>query len=184
MVRKTSIRFILIAIVASVVVLLGAAGMQTAPSAPAPNKIAVINMQQAILDTAEIKKASADLEAKYKPRQAELQKLQTEFNDIQQKLQAGQGKLSPAAESNLNEQGKRVQRDLQRKGQDLQEEVDADRNEVLQRAGQRMQGVVRKLAEERGLDVVVEFSSTLYTKPALDLTKDAVAAFDKAYPTK
>ncbi len=182
MLRNTSIRFILIA--ASAAVLLGAAEMQTAPSAPAQNKLAVINMQQAVLNTAEIKKASADLEAKYKPRQAELQKLQTDLNDIQQKLQAGQGKLSPAAESQLNDQGKRVQRDLQRKSQDLQEEVDAERNDILQRTGQRMQGVVRKLAEERGLDVVVDASSTLYTKPALDLTNDAVAAFDKAYPVK
>ena len=42
--------------------------------------------------------------------------------------------------------------------------------------------VLRKLAEERGMDVVVDAGSTLYVKPALDLTKEAVAAFDQAYP--
>jgi outer membrane protein len=141
-------------------------------------------MQQAVLATAEIKKASADLEAKYRPRQVEIEKVRKELDDIQQKLQAGGGKLTPQAEADLNAQGQRKQRDLQRMSQDLQEEVDAVRNEVLAGSGQRMQAVVRKLAEERGVDVVVDSGSTLYVKPALDLTKDAVTAFDAAYPAK
>ena len=47
-----------------------------------------------------------------------------------------------------------------------------------------MQEVVKKLAEEKGLDVIMDVASTLYFKPALELTKDAVAAYDKAYPAK
>lgn len=165
-------------------ILTAAAAAIFAGTAAAQSKVAVINMQQAVLQTAEIKKASADLETKFKPRQAEIQKLQAELENIQQQLQAGQGKLSPQAEADLNARGQRTQRDLQRKGQDLQDEVDAVRNEILGKSGQKMAEVVRKLAEERGVDVVVEAQSTLFVKPALDLTKDAVAAFDKAYPTQ
>jgi len=174
MVRNSFGRLMMLA--ASAAVVAGAALAQT--------KVAVINMQQAVLQTAEIKKASTALEAKYKPRTAELDKVRKELEDIQQKLQAGGGKLSPQQESDLTAQGQRRQRDLQRMNQDLQEEVDAERNEILQGTGQRMQAVVRKLAEERGVDVVVEAGGTLYVKPALDLTKDAVAAFDLAYPAK
>jgi outer membrane protein len=152
--------------------------------AAAQTKVGVISMQQAVLETAEIKKASAELEAKYKPRSTDIERLRNELADIQQKLQAGSGKMAPAAESELTAQGQRKQRDLQRMTQDLQEEVDAVRNEVLMKSSQKMQGVVRKLAEERGLDVVVDAGSTLFVKPALDLTKDAVAAFDTAYPAK
>ncbi len=47
-----------------------------------------------------------------------------------------------------------------------------------------MTEVVKKLAEEKGLDLVVEGSTTLYFKPALDITNDAIAAYDKAYPAK
>ncbi|MGE5645357.1 MAG: OmpH family outer membrane protein [Acidobacteriota bacterium] len=148
----------------------------------AQSKVAVINMQQAVLSTAEIKKASADLEAKFKPRADEVEKLRKDLEEIRQKLQAG--KLTPQAEAELTNQGQVKQRDLQRKSQDLQEEVDATRNEILAGSGRRMQEVVRKLAEERGVDVVVDSGSTLYVKPALDLTKDAVTAFDTAYPAK
>lgn len=149
-------------------------------AAAAQSKVAIISMQAAILQTAEIKKASADLEAKYRPRTDALDKLRKEIEDLQQKLQAPN--ITPAQQSDLAAQGQRKQRDLERGQQDLQEEVDAVRNDVLTKAGQKMQEVVKKLAEERAVDVVVEASSTLYVKPALDLTKDAVAAYDKAYP--
>jgi outer membrane protein len=153
--------------------LTGGAVAQTQP------KVAVINLQQAVLATDEIKKASEGLEAKYKPRQAELQKLQTELEGIQQKLQAGQGKLTPQAEGDLNYQGQRIQRDLQRKGQDLQEEVDAERNAILGTAGRKMQGVVQKLAEARGFDVVIEANSTVYARDTVDITKEATAEYNK-----
>ena len=47
-----------------------------------------------------------------------------------------------------------------------------------------MQAVVKKLAEEKGLDLVVDTSTALYYKEAMDITKDAIAAYDKAYPPK
>jgi outer membrane protein len=45
-----------------------------------------------------------------------------------------------------------------------------------------MTEVIKKLAEEKGVDLVIDTSTTLYFKPALDLTNDAIAAYDKAYP--
>ena len=38
--------------------------------------------------------------------------------------------------------------------------------------------------QRQGVDVVIDSSQTLYFKPALDLTTDAVAAYNKAYPAK
>ena len=49
---------------------------------PAQTKVAVINLQRAVLESDEIKKASAEMEAKYKPRQADIEKLQNEIQLI------------------------------------------------------------------------------------------------------
>ena len=152
--------------------------------ASAQAKVAVINLQKAVLDSAEIQKASKDLTAKFQPRQQELEKLQNEIQVIQQQLQTNQGKLNPQAEADLNAQGSRKQRDLQRKGEDLQAEVDRERNEILGKSTQKMGEVVKKLAEEKGYDLVVDISNTIYFKPALEITNDALAAFNKAYPVK
>jgi outer membrane protein len=145
-------------------------------------KVAVINSQKAILESEEIKKAQVELTAKYKPRQDQLEKLQKDLTDIQNQLQGG--KLNQLGEQELTAQGQKKQRDLQRLQQDLQEDADRDRNEILQRAGARMQEVVKKLADERGLDLVVDSANTLFFKPALELTTEAVTAYNKAYPVK
>lgn len=152
--------------------------------ASAQVKVGVVSMQSAVLETAEIKKAQIDLETKYKSRQAEMTKMQNELQALQNELQSKQGKITPAAEQEIVARGQRRQRELQRFGEDLQGDVDRDRNEILQRASQRFVEVVRKLAEAKGLDMVVDSSNTLYTKPTLDITKDAVAEYDKAYPAK
>jgi outer membrane protein len=152
--------------------------------ASAQLKVAIINVQSAILDTAEIKKAQGELEARYKPRQQQVEKLQKDLADLQAQVQAGQGKLTPQAEQNLQATGQRKQRELQRLGEDLQADVDRDRNDILQKSGARMTDVVKKLAEERGFDMVVDVTNTIYYKPALEITKDATVAYDKAYPVK
>ncbi len=150
--------------------------------APAQTKVGIINVQRAVVDTAEIKKASAEMEAKYKPKQDEMAKLQGELQGIQQKLQTPD--ITPQAQQELTALGQRRQRELQRMTEDLQAEVDRERNDILGRAGQRMREVVQKLAEARGFDVIIDVSNTVYFKPALDLTQEAIAEYDKAYPVK
>jgi len=153
-------------------------------AASAQTKVGIINVQNAILDTAEIKKAQLELEGRYKPRQQKVESLQKELADLQNKLQTMAGKLTPQAEQEMQVSGQRKQRELQRLTEDLQADVDRERNEILSKSGTRMQEVVKKLAEEKGLDVIMDVASTLYFKPTMELTKDAVAAYDKAYPAK
>jgi|ERR1051326_5244552 outer membrane protein len=152
--------------------------------ASAQTKMAVINLQRAVLESNEIKKASTALEAKYKPRQQEIEKLQQDLERIQQQLQAGQGKLSPQGEAELQAEGTRKQTTLTRKGEDLQKEVDAERNEILAKSSKQMQEVVGKLAAEKGYDMVVDVSNTVFFKPALEITSDAITAYNAAYPAK
>jgi outer membrane protein len=151
-------------------------------AAQAQTKIAIINSQKAVLETAEIKKAQADLETKFKPRQDRMVRLQKDLQDIQTKLQSG--KLNETGQQDLTVEGQRKQREMQRLQEDLQADVDRERNDILQRTGGRMQDVVKTLATERGFDVVFDSANTVFFKPALDLTADATAAYDKAYPVK
>ncbi|MGA2134276.1 MAG: OmpH family outer membrane protein [Bryobacteraceae bacterium] len=147
-------------------------------------KVGVVSLQRAVLATAEIKKAQAEMEAKYRPRQQAMEKLQREIDGIKQQLQVNAGKLTPAAETDLTSQGQFKQRQLQRMNDDLQADVNAERQQILGGSSQRMQEVVRKLADEKGLDVVVDVQGTVFFKPALDITSDAITAYDKAYPAK
>ena len=150
--------------------------------ASAQAKVAVINLQKAIFETAEIKKADSEMQATFKPKQDEMDQLNKDIQGIAQKLQNSNGKLTPQEEADLNSQGQRKQRQLQRLQDDVNEQAQGYRNEILSKSQQKMADVVKKLAEEKGLDVVIDTSTTLYFKPALDLTAEATAAYDKAHP--
>ena len=159
-----------------------AALLAAASAGFAQSKVAIINLQRAVLESAEIKKASAEMEAKYKPRQAEVEKLQKEIAGIQQSLQSG--KLNALGEQDATAQGQRKQRELTRLTEDLQADVDRERNDILSKSSQRMQEIVKKLATDKGLDIVIDISNAVYFKDSLEITTEAIAAYDKAYPAK
>ncbi len=165
----------------SVPLLFVIAGLAVAQT-PSPAKVAIINAQKAVADTEEIKKAQTALEAKYRPRQQAIENLQRELQTIQQ--QAAAPNLAPAREADLQATFTQKQKQLQRLGEDLQADVNAERQDVLGKAGRQMTEVVKKIAEERGLDVVIDVTNTLYYKPTLEITAAATAAYDKAYPLK
>jgi outer membrane protein len=150
--------------------------------APAQSKIAIINLQRAVLESAEIKAASAAMEARFKPRANQIEQLQREIAAISQNLQSNAGKLTPQAEADLNAQGTRKQRDLQRLQEDLQADVDRERNDILSKSTTKMSEVIKKIAEDKGYDLMVDVSNAVYFKPALEITTEAIAAYDKAYP--
>ena len=153
-------------------------------AAIAQTKVAVVNLQRAVFESAEIKKANDQMQATFKPRQDRIDQLQKEIAALADQLQKGGGKLSPQAEADLTTQGQKKQRDLQRLTDDLNADAQNYRNDALTKSTSKMTEVVKKLAEEKGIDLVVEASGALYFKTALDITNDAIAAYDKAYPAK
>jgi outer membrane protein len=147
-----------------------------------PAKVGIINLQKAVVDTAEIKKAQAELQAKYQPRQSQLEALQRDLQGIQQQISAPG--ITPERQAQLQADGTTKQKQAQRISEDLQADFNADRQDILSRAGRQMNEVVKKIAEERGFDVVIDTTTALYFKPGLEITADATAAYDKAYPVK
>ena len=147
-------------------------------------KVAVINFQNAVLSTAEMQKALRDLQAKYKPRQDSLQKGQQELADIQTQLNASQGKLSQSGEADLQARGQRKQTQLQRLNDDLTADFEADRDDAVRKASTRMQELLKKVAEEKGLDLIIDSAAAPFMKQGIEITDQVVAAYDKAYPAK
>ena len=137
-----------------------------AQTAPAQIKVAVMSMQQAVFATAEVQKADADLQVRLKPEQDRAQKLQTDLQAIQQQLQANGSKLTEQQQEELNTEGQRKQREFQRLSTELNEAADGARQDILPKCTQRMVEVLKKLAEEKGYDLIVESSVAYFARPA------------------
>ena len=150
--------------------------------AAAQSKVGVINLQKAVLESAEIKAASAAMEARYKPRVGRLEQLQKEIAAISENLQKNSGKLTPQAEASMQADGQRKQREAQRLQEDLQADSERERNEILSRSSSKMSEVVKQVAEAKGLDIVIDVPYAIYFKSAMEITTDVIAAYDKAHP--
>jgi outer membrane protein len=159
-----------------------AAALASTSTAAAQSKIAVVNFQKALLDTDEAKKAQNDLVTEFKPQQDELEKIQRALQDDQTVLQNSQGKLSPQREAELSANIQHNQHLADRLAQDLQDDSNRKRDETVQRLGTRMTEVIAKLRDEKGLDAILDTAAAIAFNRTLDLTAEATAAYNKAYP--
>jgi len=159
-----------------------------AAAASAPSKIAVINIRNAIVATAEGKQAQAQLQSQFAPKQNELQSLQKQIEDLQRKMSEGARTLSDDEKAKLQREGELFSRRLQRGNDDLNEELNAAQGELVDGIGRKMLEVLDRYARENGftavLDTSAQGSPVVYGSSQSDITQEIVRLYDQAYPLK
>jgi outer membrane protein len=157
-------------------------------AASAPTKIAVLNVRNAIVATAEGKQAQALLQSQFAPKQNELQATQKQIEDIQRRMSDGARTLSDDEKSKLQRQGELLSRRLQRDNDGLNEELNAAQGEIVDSIGRKMLDVLDRYARENGyvavLDTSAQGSPVIYGSSQADITQDVVRLYDQAYPVK
>ena len=85
-------------------------------------------------------------------------------------------------------QGEVMARQLQRKQDEYQEDVNAAQGEVFDRIGRKMVDVLDRYARENGYVVILDSSAQntpiLFASTNIDVTQDIIRLFDGAYPVK
>jgi outer membrane protein len=161
---------------------------QSAPGAAASGKVGVVDVRQAIVATSEGKQASAELQSQFAPRQSELEALNKQIADIRQRLSVGAEKLSADEGARLQRQGEVLSRQLQRKQDEYQEDVNAAQADVVDRIGRKLVDVLDRYSRENGFVIVFDSSAqnspVLYKSTQIDVTQDIVRLYDQAYPVK
>lgn len=159
---------------------------QAATGSPDGNKIAIVNIQQAIANTNEGKKELEALQQKYSPKQAALQTQNDEIENLKKQLEAQGAKLSDEERNNRIKTATEKQKTFQRNYEDFQNEVQQSEQEILNRLGKKMLDVMEKYAKDNGYAMVLDVSNpqtpVLYASPATNITKDLVEAYNTASP--
>ena len=160
----------------------------TSSSAAAPAKIAVMNVRNAIVATAEGKQAQAQLQSQFAPKQNELQGLQKQIEDLQRKMNEGARTLSDDEKAKMQREGELFSRRLQRGNDDLNEELNAAQGELVDSIGRKMLEVLDRYSRENGYTVVLDTSAqgspVVYGSSSADITQEIVRLYDQAYPVK
>jgi outer membrane protein len=189
--NKVNRRFVIRTAALTALALLGSVALRaqgtSAPGAAASGKVGVVDVRQAIVATAEGKQASAELQSQFAARQSELEGFNKQIADIRQRLQQGD-KLSPEEQQRLQRQGELLTRQLQRKQDEYQEDVNAAQADVVDRIGRKMIDVLDRYARENGFVIVFDSSAqnspVLYKSTQIDVTQDIIRLYDQAYPIK
>jgi outer membrane protein len=159
-----------------------------APGSATGTKIGVISVRSAIASTAEGKQAGAELQSQFASRQNELEGLNKQINDLRQRIDAGTGKLSQDELSRLQREGETKARQIQRKQDEYQEDVNAAQADVFDRIGRKMIDVLDRYARENGYVAILDSSAQntpiLFASTNIDVTQDIVRLYDQAYPVK
>jgi outer membrane protein len=176
---------IAVALIGSIATRAQAAPAGTATTA---NKVGVLSVRQAIVSTAEGKQASAELQSQFSARQSELETMNKQINDLRQRLASGEGKLSQEEQTRLTRQGETLAKQLQRKQEEYQEDVNTAQQDVIDRIGRKMMDVLDRYARENGyaavFDTSAQTSPIIYASNQVDVTQDIIKLYDQAYPVK
>src|SRR6476646_7376416 len=164
-----------------------ATGAASAPAGPVPTKIGVVNIQQAISECAEGKKEIDALQQKFAPKQVELKGLNDDIDNLKKQYQAQAEKLSDEEKSRQAKAIDTKQKALQRNLEDAQAEFQQGEQDVINRIGAKMVGVLEKYAGANGFAVVLDVSNpqtspVLWATQGTVITKELVDAYDKENP--
>ena len=166
----------------------GPATTAPAPATAPPVHIAVIQAQDAIVGTAEGKKAFADLEATFKPKQVALATQNGEIERLKKELADKSSNLTPAQREQKSRDLAAKQKALQRDYESAQNDFQQAEQAVVTRIGTKMLDVMQEYAKSHGFNMVVDVSNPqtpiLYADQQLMITKDVIAAYDSKYPVQ
>ena len=160
--------------------LVGSAGAQT------NGKVAVINIQSAIISTNDGKKAAGEIQTRFNPKKAEVDRRQGEISQLQDQLNRGRNTLSEEARQNLTREIDQKNKALTRFTEDAQAELQQEEQKAMGELFGRVMQVIDKYAKDNGYTLVLDVSSqqtpVLYASNTIDITKDIIELYDKNAP--
>ena len=146
-------------------------------------KIALVNIQDAIVATTDGQNADARLEAEFAPRKTKLEEGHKALEGLQDKLESAG--LSDDERHKLTKEidDKTVLLNVETDQADA--DLDAAQKKVLAELGKKMVAVIADYAAKNGFAMVFDVSTSqaplLYAENAIDITKDVVAAYESKY---
>ena len=143
-------------------------------------------MQQALAETADGKKAVADLRAKFGPKDQDFQRRSQELQATQEKLRKTQNTISEEAKAKLESDIASMTRNLQRDSDDTKADMEAEEQKMVQELGGKIMQVINKYAADNQYAMVFDVSgqpnNIMFASAAVDITRDIIAMYDKAAP--
>jgi outer membrane protein len=150
--------------------------------AQAPQKFAIINMQEALVSTKDGQKAVTALKAKFAPKEQEFQKRQADLQAKQDELRRTENTISEEKKAALARDIDSMTKSLQRDTDDAREDVNQEQQKVLNDLGAKVMAVLNKYSVDKGLTMVFDISgqpnNVMFATNSIDITRDIISLYD------
>jgi outer membrane protein len=161
-------------------------GMAAMAHAQAPTKVAIIHVQNAILQTKDGQRAATELQGRFAPKKADLDKKQADIATLQDTLRKGSATMSEDAKAKIMRDIDANNKSLQRDTEDAQADLDAEQGKIMQELGNKVMAVLEKFATANGYSLVLDVSNpqtpVLWASQTIDITSEIVKLYDQANP--
>ncbi len=141
-------------------------------------KAGFIHTDRVFREASTAKAAQAKLEQEFSRRDKELNDLGNTLKAATEKFERDAPTLSESQRATRQRQLVDQDREFQRKRREFQEDLNARKNEELSQMGDRINKVVKQLAEQEKYDIIVD--QAVYINPKHDVTDKVIKALNAA----
>lgn len=153
--------------------------------AQTPAKVAIINIQGAIVATRDGAKARESIQKKFEPRFKQIEAQNNEVQKLRNQLTTLANTASQEVRDKISREIDDKQKKLQWDSEDLQNELQQEEGKLVNEIGQRMMQVIDEYAKAQGFALVLDVSSqqspVLWAANGIDITQQIVELYDKRF---
>jgi Skp family chaperone for outer membrane proteins len=146
-------------------------------------KVGVVDMEQAIVQSVEGKKAETAFTAKLESLRKGIEAKQQQLDTIQNKLKTQDRLLAEDVKAGLTRDIDRLQIEIARDQEDGQKELDTLRGDLMRPIAEVAEKVVNDYAKEEGYTLIIDLSnpdntSVVWRHPSADVTQEIIKRID------
>lgn len=137
-------------------------------------KIGFVQTERIFREAAPAQKSQRKLEKEFAERDASLQKVAKQTQDLQNQLTKDGATMSESERSRKERDLASMNRDFQRLQREFREDLNTRRNEELAAVQERANKVIKELAEAEKYDLILQ--DAIYAGPKIDITERVLKA--------
>ena len=151
--------------------ILAAMMMVSAPAALADVKIAVVDVQNAILNSEEAKRLLTQIQGEFKGDEDRIRKIQSDAAAILERLQKDSEVMSESEKRRLQGEIESLNNDFVYARQKLQKQIDDRQKELFAGVDQKVQRAIEDLVKQEDYDIIIPRQAALYVSDIYNVTR-------------
>ena len=142
-------------------------------------KIGVVDLQQIMRISDEVKDIQASLEKEFKPRRDKLMGMEADIKSDMDAFKRDSAIMSEAKRKEAEQKIMAAQEMLEREGQQYQQELTNKHNQEMEKFYGKVRDAIQTVANDKKFDLVLQKDAAPFSIDKLDITGDVAKAIEK-----